>query len=659
MLLFDRGQCIDICLKNTNKYVRLATEDLIKDFAQVNCARIKPRIVTEETDCCIVIEENNLQSYDPIQEESFCVEKHNDKIFIKANGYLGTMWGIYTFSERILGVNPCYLFDDLDILQRERLEIENICIKEEPQKKGFRGVFINDEDLLTGWKDGGGVRRMDYPFYGITVAESVMDKVVETVLRLKLNLVIPASFLDIDNPPEKKLADSVAKRGIFLSQHHLEPLGLSHFTFENYCKKFQKEGTYSFMREPQLLEEAWRYYVRKWAEYDNVVWQVGLRGKADRPVWEEDTPTLSELKEYGAYISNAIQKQKEIVVSETKGKAKYFTSTLWMEGATLMQNGFLDLGEDTMIIFADNGPNQMFGKDYDSVPRSKGLKYGIYYHVQYYGMGPHLAPQTGVNKLHYNLKRAWQKGDNDYFILNISNVREFTFEIQAYSDMLWDMDGFSKEAYLERYCQTFGANALGMKDLIESYYENLPVLETKCLAKQDAKFFNYNYEEISPNVKNFIVKDGMVILWGEHIALRFYKPLSKEFLIDEIYEELVKKTPVWEGIVQRLQTLKEALPDRLKKHVECKWYLYAKSLYAMYAWYVSVYEAKRYYDNDETEEMLKSLQKACNALEEYLIERKNAEYGDFENWYRGDLKMNVPQRLASTKRLLGQTCNLV
>ena len=55
-----------------------------------------------------------------------------------------------------------------------------------------------------------------------------------------MNLVIPASFLDIDNPPEKMLADCVARRGIYLSQHHLEPLGVSHFTLENYCKKHNK-----------------------------------------------------------------------------------------------------------------------------------------------------------------------------------------------------------------------------------------------------------------------------------------------------------------------------------------------------------------------------------------------------------------------------------
>ena len=108
------------------------------------------------------------------------------------------------------------------------------------------------------------------------------------------------------------------------------------------------------------MEEAWTFYARKWAEYDNVVWQIGLRGKGDRPVWQESTPTEEELKHYGQFISKAYRKQKEIVLEATKGKAKHFTSTLWMEGSMLMKKGFLEFPEDVIIVFADAGPNQMY-----------------------------------------------------------------------------------------------------------------------------------------------------------------------------------------------------------------------------------------------------------------------------------------------------------
>ena len=81
-----------------------------------------------------------------------------------------------------------------------------------------------------------------------------------------------------------------------------------------------------------------------------------------------------------------------------------------MEGSTLAEKGLLEFGEDTIVVFADNGPNQMFGKDYDKVPRQEGVQYGIYYHVQYYDIGPHLTPQTGLDKLYYNIGRTKKKG---------------------------------------------------------------------------------------------------------------------------------------------------------------------------------------------------------------------------------------------------------
>ena len=652
MVLFQDKQCIDICLKNKNPYVRLAVEDLRKDFLRCSYLTEKPAIVDEEKELCLVIEENSLQD-DPLQDEAFSLFSDGKKIRISAKGYLGTMWGIYTFSEKILGVSPCYLFNDLDVEKQTSLEVGEIAINEAPQKVGFRGIFVNDEDLLTEWKEGGGARQIKYPFYETTVAESVMDKVVETALRLKLNLVIPASFLDVDNPPEKALADCVAKRGIFLSQHHIEPLGLSHFTFENYCKKFNKEGEYSYIHNPETLIDGWKYYAEKWSKYDNVVWQIGLRGKADRPVWEEDTPTETELKTYADYISSAVKTQKEIVLQATGGKAKYFSTTLWMEGSTLAEKGLLNLDKDTIIVFADNGPNQMFGKDYDKVSRQKGLHYGIYYHVQYYDIGPHLAPQTGLNKLYYNIQRTKKKGDDFYYILNVSNVREFDFEIQAYAQMLWNFDNFSKEKYLDEHCKLYGEHSQKAKEFITAFFDNLPSLPTADLQYVHANYFNYDYDEVSDGVKNFILKDGLIMARGAGLLYHFHEELPSP-IFGRLYEGLKDVAPIYEGLAKDVKTWSKQLNKRLQKHVNCKWWLYAKTLAHMYRWYVGIYEAKLCFDKGEKEKMKALLQAACDCLEEYLSCRKVAEYGEFVGWYKGEKKLNVKKRLYDTQQLLKQ-----
>ena len=656
MQLFTKNECISICLKNTNKYVRLAVEDLRNDFKRISKSCVLPEIISEESDYCIIVEENTTNSCDPIKDEGFRIKSENNKIRISADGYLGTMWGIYTFCEKFLGVDPCYLFNDLEITKSDSLEVSQIDITDKPESFGFRGVFINDEDLLTGWKNGGEIRYIDYEFYGVTVEESVMNMVVETMLRLKLNLVIPATLLDIDNPGEKLLADCVARRGIYLSQHHIEPLGLSSFGFENYIRKYNKTGKFSYLECPEIMEEVWEFYAKKWAQYDNVVWQIGLRGSGDdRPVWEEENPTDEELKKYGRFISKAYAKEKEIVMKATGGKAKYFTSTLWMEGSLLMEKDFLEFPEDVIAVFADAGLNQMYGKEYYTLQRQKDGKRGIYYHLQYYGSGPHLAPQTGIDKLYHNIELAYNNADNLYAILNASNVREFVFELKAYSQILWNLKEFSKQEYLNDYCKEFGAFSDEAKRLVTKYYSSIPFVETKYLSMHyHSKYFNFYLGDDIDNAKNFVLKEGDIREHGKYIIRDFRGQLEHE-ISGVYYEKLKEVIPKYIELCSDFEKLAESLSGPLKKHMEVKWLLFTKTLLHIYKWYVNIYEAKQYYDTYESEKMRASLNAACEELEEYLCYRKCAEYGIFENWYRGELKMNIKQNLFNTRMLLGQT----
>ena len=656
MILFDKKDCVRICLKNTNKYVVRAVDDLIADFARVSACGVRPTVSDRETENCIVIEQNSRLSAEPIADENFSICVRGGKVVIFAGGYLGTMWGIYTFSERFLGVDPCYLFNDLEITPREKIEIpDEIRIEGKPNGFGFRGVFVNDEDLLGGWKTGGGARFVGGGFYAVTVERGVIDMIVETVLRLKLNLVIPATFLDIDNPPEKTLADAVAERGIYLSQHHCEPLGVSSFTFENYCRHNGINGKFSYSECPDVMEKVWAHYVDEWAKYDNVVWQIGLRGMGDdRPVWQDDVPTEEVLRRSGDFISRAYEREKEIILAATNGKAKHFTSTLWMEGSTLVEKGYLHFPDDVIMVFADTSPTQIFGDEYDKVAREKGAKYGIYYHLQYYGCGPHLAPQTGLKKLHYNMKRAFDKGDTSYFIMNVSNVREFTFELAAYAEAAWNMSDFSPEEYLDRYCADYGELSGKIRRAITDYFDSFPVIDSKYLEKHLRKYFNYASAEPPEGITNFVLKEGSILGYGWQITGDFDKDLSQT-LCPAYYEGIKRVIPDSDRICAEFEEITSALDEPKKTHVKVKWLLAAKTLNYIYKWYTRLYEAKIYRDERDGENMKRALSDACAALEEYLAYRKCAEYGKFENWYRGEVKMNVNRKLLDTKMILGQT----
>jgi Glycosyl hydrolase family 115 len=52
-----------------------------------------------------------------------------------------------------------------------------------------RGWFINDEDHLTEWKTFEGRRNNDYKHYARVMHPDVLDKVIETALRLRMNMM--------------------------------------------------------------------------------------------------------------------------------------------------------------------------------------------------------------------------------------------------------------------------------------------------------------------------------------------------------------------------------------------------------------------------------------------------------------------------------------
>lgn len=218
----------------------------------------------------------------------------------------GTMFAIYHFIEKYLQVDPFYYWNGMEPQKRDELVFDNVEIfQDEPDFK-YRGWFMNDEDLITEFVNGAGQRDIDYRYYGQVVHPDVITRIFEALIRSRYNLTIPASFVDIMNPPERRLVEEAAKRGLFISQHHVEPVGVSAFTFSNYWKERGREPKYSFFSSRNEMEEVWEKYIAEWSKFPNVVWQIGLRGIADSPMWLTDSNIPQSDSARGALISEAM-----------------------------------------------------------------------------------------------------------------------------------------------------------------------------------------------------------------------------------------------------------------------------------------------------------------------------------------------------------------
>ena len=191
--------------------------------------------------------------------EAYSVRERGGVLEIVGSDARGAMFGVYDFIERYLGVDPMYFWSGVPHPKRAELAWKKVEIVQGEPSFRFRGWFLNDEDLLTKWREASGVRDYSqYKYYHNVVNHGAMEAVAEALVRARMNLIIPASFLNATRPAEEGLAAICAARGVFVSMHHIEPMGVSGYTFKDYWKQRGRDLEYSYFKCPHEVEEVWR-----------------------------------------------------------------------------------------------------------------------------------------------------------------------------------------------------------------------------------------------------------------------------------------------------------------------------------------------------------------------------------------------------------------
>lgn len=581
-----------------------------------------------------------------------------ENLLILGSDARGAMWGIYDFARVHLGVDPLRHWTGIEPEPRLSLDLGDVDCFDRPRTYKFRGWFINDEDLLSEWLPGGGTRYADYPYYKQVVHPDALSKVLETALRLKQNLIIPASLIDIDNPAEENLVRMASERGLFISQHHVEPLGVSHFTWDRYWRRRGLEVKPSFITERDRYVEIWTDYVSKWAKYDNVIWQLGLRGRGDRPVWFHDSAVPPSAEARGALISDAIATQRAIVAKVLGREDFLCTTTLWMEGSELHDAGHLRFPEKTIIVFADHGPSQMWGEDFHAAARKRGTEYGVYYHVAFWGDGPHLVQGTSPEKIRFNYAGAVAKGDTAYSILNVTNVRETVLGASAVAELTWDFTAFDVDRWLESFCaQRFegpceaeAGAGIEIASLYRDFYRAYVPLEndrldgSMVLLDGMTRIAGLNIlkilrgESINPdliiNSKIFPAKDPLDFA-------RRYRDATKSGL-ERFQAAHLRALDVLERFDLK-PAARSFFIDNLVVQLEL--------IIGLYGWLHHLAAALEAKESDATgsDAVEAELRQAAYCLGKALLDRKKAECGPWTAWYRGDRKMALPLALARTR----------
>lgn len=600
-------------------------QDLVHDMTCVFGS--SPRIVHEpgKAKTAIIIDPGGLLNsrIKKDKTESFALRSKpalaegTGQIILSGADMRGTMYAIYTFSEKILGVDPMYFWTDNPPKRRTSIDVPaDFKINDPGPLFRFRGFFINDEDLLTGWAPG---KTQDHS--GISL--EVWDHIFETILRLKGNMVVPGTWIFPDDGQVKL----VGERGLWLSQHHATPLGVD-------VARWPQNVPYDYSTHPEIIQKAWRNAVNTYDPNQEILWEVGLRGLSDSSYASLDPSVRNNDQLLGKRISDAIAEQERIVREHHANPI--FVTNVWAEGSKLMRDGYLSIPKGTITVWADTG----YGKLQDQGKAHAGQ--GAYLHIAM--LNDHanqLTEMVPIDRLAAETGRLASVGATQFYLVNTSDIRPVLMSAKAVMEAAW------------------GTLQLGKT---HAYYKDWARTEYGDAAAEEVADVYEKYFEASAHERN-----------GHEYGDQYYHTTARRMLLSSEVDwptyVIPNQSPRWQraglqGENDRAQWLKEAIA---REQVACgealpRWRaVYDLALKAAEhvdptrrdffqssllteieinmnsdEMLLDVANAIKARDAASTQLALEQIHKAEAAMDRIKVAEANSEYGRWQGWYHGD-----------------------
>lgn len=392
------------------------------------------------------------------EPESFFMRVEDNALVAMGTDVRGSIYAAYTLSEEILGVDPWYFWTDHEPVPRKQIGVSASLDESFGQPTfRYRGWFINDEDLLN--------RFSPDPLRENPYSLEMLDRICETLLRLRGNMIVPGTF----NFPDERAWELASRRGLALNMHHISVVGLNTY-------RWPKDVPFSYYKHPGIMERYWRDSIAAFKSCETV-WTVGYRGKGDHAFWL-DEKGFDSPESRGELITEAIAKQVELIREVDPDGA--IISNLWKEGVELMQAGHLTLPEGVVPVWPDNG----FGLIRDEGTVKAGQ--GVYYHTAMLNGGANqLTEMVPPSRIYRELGRFAKAGATEFFLLNLSDVRPVPMSSDCAMRYAWDADspqsGSDEEMMAEFIAdwsrRQFGEDVAADVAAIYTRYLNIPYMQ--------------------------------------------------------------------------------------------------------------------------------------------------------------------------------------
>lgn len=641
--------------------VRLAAETLQRDFRSV--MDFSPSIVSVPDDGeagiteLVVVDESVPGSYpiksvlrplDGFESHRIYADLSGKRIYLAGKDMRGTIYAIYTFSEKFLDVPPLWFFSSWQPKKKERIEVPGDfdCFYKSPQVR-YRAWFPNDTELFTPWRQ-------------LTVQNN--EAWLETMLRLKLNTVEMEQTVTY---PDYELEESVSllrKYGLILSSTHHTACNNNLVTWKEYWHKVR--GTVPprlLLSDEKSLREFWEYSIETVCRSGQEnLWTIAFRGVGDQPYWAvfEDAPTAD--KKRAEVINRMLRIQLEMIKERTGNPAPFVRVTFYDELSDLLAKGYLKppVGDNILWTFVAARRDHYPYDDIVSFDTVTPVGLGYYMNFQFTSTGAHLAAAEGPWKMEFNYRYANSRRPLLLSVVNAGNLREFVMELAANASMMWDMSAYETDGFLSDFCvRYFGKKhakevAQLYRDYYHAYWEQKPA-EFPGLERQFI-FHDLRYARVFKQLGEcfgHFSSNPLKDIVRERVPGRSFR-IEGDNQVDSLLCGMERAAGRFEKVAQRCAGLAPRLPEPYRCFFHDN--LNAPCHY-MAALSHSLYHFLRAYKY--AEKRIEQLDLSIAYLEEAQKVLHSTQHGVFADWYTGDGlhgKFNIPAKLELLRKVRGR-----
>ena len=455
-------------------------------------------------------------------------------IVVRGQDWRGCIYGLYEISHGLLGISPFWYWMDHKPRVSATITVPwNWKVEASTPTVRWRGWFPNDTAMLAPW---------------LAQDSNRIDRMVETMLRLRLNFMDVGQINDIPAPDKGLiLARACRDHGVAVTFTHTAPLSAHLKNWKGYWTNVRK------MDPPPPIEisrvdrfrEFYQYYIdlaRR--EKLEVLQTMGFRGAGDIAFWgvtpEEmkrnphvywdttsmpiDSPSTNEGK--AATIESFMHQQYDMVrAAYGAAEAPPIRFTMYNENTDFFRDGLLmpPSGPKTIWTFVaarvDHYPEASLQD-----PRIRAdQEIGYYMNLQFTPNGCYLADGEGPWKIENSLRIVnAARGHFVYCVFNAGNVREFILDLSAGAAALWDLGHYNSDKFLEDYCREYFGRE-----------------QSAGIARLYRAYFNSYWCQTKPDIPNFprqyIFQDGRCARAIEHLLDAMDQPIVPDPLQSEVH----------------------------------------------------------------------------------------------------------------------------